>query len=318
MTVQGARVGWYGLGSMGLGMALNLTRHLKSAGAPPLRYSNRTLEKGKPLAEAGALPEQNYEAVVNASDIVFTMACISNDQVLKELTSVAAESCTSIAGKIFVDTSTVHPDTSASVSATLAAKGATFISSPVFGASPMAASGKLIFAMAGPSAALTAVKPLVLNVMGRSIIDMGDDVRKSSLLKISGNILVISFMEVIAEAQVFAEVTGIGCTQMEEFIGNMFGPVLESYSHRMTSGAWAPPHGTPPGFAASLAAKDARHALSIANSNDMRIPTMDTALAHLKLARSHAGDMIDSSAVYGCLRAQAGLPFWSENSRKEP
>lgn len=39
-------------------------------------------------------------------------------------------------------------------------------------------------------------------------------------------------MEVIAEAQVFAEVTGIGCTQMEEFIGNMFGPVLESYSHR--------------------------------------------------------------------------------------
>lgn len=40
-------------------------------------------------------------------------------------------------------------------------------------------------------------------------------------------------MEVIAEAQVFAEVTGIGCTQMEEFIGNMFGPVLESYSHRL-------------------------------------------------------------------------------------
>lgn len=39
-------------------------------------------------------------------------------------------------------------------------------------------------------------------------------------------------MEVIAEAQVFAEKTGIGCTQMEEFIGNMFGPVLESYSHR--------------------------------------------------------------------------------------
>ncbi|KAB2573266.1 2-hydroxy-3-oxopropionate reductase [Lasiodiplodia theobromae] len=316
MAIQEARIGWYGLGSMGLGMALNLARHLKTVGAPALRYSNRTLEKGKPLEAAGALPEQDYASVVKGSDIIFTM--ISNDQVLKDLTSIAAESCGSISGKIFVDTSTVHPDTAASVFDTLSAKGATFISSPVFGASPMAAAGKLIFAMAGPSAALAAVKPLVLNVMGRSIIDMGEDVRKSSLLKISGNILVISFMEVIAEAQVFAEVTGIGCTQMEEFIGNMFGPVLESYSHRMTSGAWAPPHGTQPGFAASLAAKDARHALSIAQSNDMRIPTMDTALAHLKMSRAYAGEMIDSSSVYGSLRTQAGLPFWSENSRKEP
>ncbi|KAK7700083.1 hypothetical protein SLS57_012207 [Botryosphaeria dothidea] len=304
---------------MGLGMALNLAKHLKSINSPALRCSNRTLEKGKPLEDAGAIPEKDFVGVVTGSNIIFTM--ISNDQVLTELTSIATGSCGSIEGKIFIDTSTVHPETAASVAKALSEKGATFISSPVFGASPMAAAGKLIFAMAGPSAALASIKPLVLNVMGRSIIDMGEDVRKSSLLKISGNILVISFMEVIAEAQVFAEKTGIGCTQMEEFIGNMFGPVLESYSHRkpsMTSGAWAPPHGTAPGFAASLAAKDARHALSIAQSNDMRIPTMDTALAHLKMSRAYAGEMIDSSAVYGSLRTQAGLPFWSENSRKEP
>lgn len=58
---------------MGLGMALNLARHLKTVGAPALRYSNRTLEKGKPLEAAGALPEQDYASVVKASDIVFTM-----------------------------------------------------------------------------------------------------------------------------------------------------------------------------------------------------------------------------------------------------
>ena len=63
----------YGLGSMGLGMALNLARHLKTVGGPALRYSNRTLEKGKPLEEAGAFPEPDYESVVKASDIVFTM-----------------------------------------------------------------------------------------------------------------------------------------------------------------------------------------------------------------------------------------------------
>jgi 3-hydroxyisobutyrate dehydrogenase-like beta-hydroxyacid dehydrogenase len=50
----------------------------------------------------------------------------------------------------------------------------------------VAAAGKLIFAVAGPAMAVETIKSLIMNVMGRSIIDMGEDVRKSSLLKISG------------------------------------------------------------------------------------------------------------------------------------
>lgn len=50
----------------------------------------------------------------------------------------------------------------------------------------MAATGKLIFAMAGPKAATDKLRPLVLNVMGRNIIDLGEDVSKSSMLKIAG------------------------------------------------------------------------------------------------------------------------------------
>lgn len=68
----------------------------------------------------------------------------------------------------------------------LAKAGAQFIASPVFGASPMAEAGKLIFAMAGPASALEKVKPLIQDVMGRSIIELGEDVTKSSLLKITG------------------------------------------------------------------------------------------------------------------------------------
>lgn len=68
-------------------------------------------------------------------------------------------------------------------------KGATFIASPVFGASPVAASGNLIFAMAGPEMTIERLRPFILNVMGRRIIYMGQDVQKSSLLKISGYVL---------------------------------------------------------------------------------------------------------------------------------
>jgi 3-hydroxyisobutyrate dehydrogenase-like beta-hydroxyacid dehydrogenase len=227
-----------------------------------------------------------------------------------------AMSLESIQGKLFIDTSTVHPSTSSAVAKTLGAKGADFIASPVFGASPVAADGKLIFAMAGPQEQIMRVSPYIQNVMGRQIINMGADVQNSSLLKISGNIFVIGFQELIAEAQVFAEKTGLGTARMEEFIGSMFGPVLESYSRRMTSGSWAPPLGTPPGFAVSLASKDARHALAIAEEKGTQLPTLTTALSRMTKAREYAGESLDSASVYGIARLEAGLPFWSENSRQ--
>lgn len=123
-------------------------------------------------------------------------------------------------------------------------------------------------------------------------------------------------MEVIAEAQVFAEVTGIGNQQLEEFIGNMFGPVLESYSKRITSGAYAPPLNRAPGFAAALACKDIKHAVSIAKSHNTILPTIENAFDRLNAAREYAGESLDSAAIYGTARMDAGLPFWSQNSRQ--
>lgn len=98
----------------------------------------------------------------------------------------AALSTGSIAGKTFVDTSTVHPNTVVKASEKFTAAGAFFVASPVFGASAMAAAGKLIFSMAGPKASIDLLRPFVLNVMGKSIIELGEDVSKSSMLKIAG------------------------------------------------------------------------------------------------------------------------------------
>ncbi|KAL2814028.1 6-phosphogluconate dehydrogenase family protein [Aspergillus granulosus] len=308
------QIGWFGLGSMGLGMALNLQKHLQTQGQSPLHYSNRSLVKGQPLQDAGAIPERDFECLVQTCNIIFTM--ISTDDVLNDLLSNALGNGTSLEGKIFIDTSTIHPDTSASAAERLSKKGATFIASPVFGASPVAAAGKLIFAMAGPASALETVKPLILDVMGRSIINMGEDVRKSSLLKICGNILVISFMEVLSEAHVFAEKTSLGSSQLEEFVGNMFGPVLESYSARITSGSYAPPLDQGPGFAAALACKDMRHALNLAKTNGTSLPTTEVTYNRLSKAREFAGECLDSAAMYGTARQEAGLEFWNGKSRQ--
>lgn len=58
---------------MGIGMALNLQKHLAAKNLPPLRYSNRTMSRGEPLKEAGAIPEESFEDVISKSNIIFTM-----------------------------------------------------------------------------------------------------------------------------------------------------------------------------------------------------------------------------------------------------
>jgi 3-hydroxyisobutyrate dehydrogenase-like beta-hydroxyacid dehydrogenase len=68
--------------------------------------------------------------------------------------------------------------------------------------------------------------------MGRKVIDCGDEATKSSLLKIAGNIVTVSLMETVGEAQVFAERTGLGTGPMEELINEAFGPIAGGYSKR--------------------------------------------------------------------------------------
>lgn len=126
----------------------------------------------------------------------------------------------------------------------------------------------------------------------------------------------VGFQELIAEAHVFAEKTGQGTQQLEQFIADMFGPVLESYSKRMTTGSWAPPLDKQPGFAVANAYKDAKHAVSIAKQSGAHLPTIETAMKNMDAARSYAGESLDSACVYGALRRDAGLSFWSENSRQ--
>lgn len=143
-------------------------------------------------------------------------------------------------------------------------------------------------------------------------------------------------MEAVGEAQVFAERTGLGTGPMEELIGEAFGPVAGGYSkryvftpnpssfneyhrtnqNRLTTGAYAPPLETRPGFGVSLSIKDANHALTMAKEHNVELPALQLAQENMEAAREYAGECLDSSSMYGVLRQKAGMEFWNEKSRK--
>lgn len=184
---------------------------------------------------------------------------VSNDSVLQELVTTAINSGHPLKDKIFVDCSTVLPETVGTAVSKLKEKDAKFLSAPVFGGNPIAVDGKLVFAIGGPKQAAEVVKPFIQDVMGRKVIDCGEDAMKSSLLKIAGyvesttsnlywiwgmrilangcifvvrNIVTVNLMEAVGEAQVFAEKTGLGTGPMEDLIGEAFGGVAGGYSKR--------------------------------------------------------------------------------------
>ncbi|ROW11365.1 hypothetical protein VMCG_01067 [Cytospora schulzeri] len=255
MAYQHPRLGWIGLGSMGLGMATNLQRHLSKTAAPSLQYHNRTMSRGEPLEQIGGVPCKSIGDLVTNSDIIFLS--LSDDAALAStLDSLIGDGEAELSGKIIVDTTTVHPSSTGKAQARLAEKGARLVAAPVFGASPVAAQGKLLFVLAGPDDAVQAISPFLVGVMGRGVIRLGEDVKQSSMLKTAGNFMTAAMMEVVAEAHVLAEKTGLGSEAMESLIEHQYGPLALSMSKRLTTGAYMPAKGERPWSDLNLALKD--------------------------------------------------------------
>lgn len=292
---------------MGLGMAKNLQIHATNTHAPPISYTNRTMARGDPLKATGAIPRSSVKELVQNSDIIFTS--VSDDDVLLAIVDTFTGSG-DVKGKILVDTSTVHPNTATEVSGTITNSEATFVAAPVFGASPAAAAGTVLFAVAGPEAAVTRVQPF-LEVMSRKVLRLpsGAEPSQALLLKTTSNFLMAGLMELVAEAHVFAEKTGLSGEVLEKLLEENFGSLIHTDSMRMTTGVYA---GGKPWSDADLAIKDVGHGVDIAEQSGCKLPVGELALANLKKAQDWGmknARKLDSTSRYGVVREDAELDF---------
>jgi 3-hydroxyisobutyrate dehydrogenase-like beta-hydroxyacid dehydrogenase len=274
----------------------------------PLLIYNRSKPRAVDLSSKIAIGKSEVvESIsdgVSKADIIFT--CITNDQAVEEAIAAALKGDTN--GKVFVECSTIHPDTTEQIAAQVTAQGAEFVAAPVFGAPAMADAGQLIAVLAGPKASVDRVKPYFTGVMGRAVIDMSDEpCRKATTLKVLGNTFVLNLVEQLAEAHVVAEKSGLGTKYMHDFVGTLFPGPYAAYSGRMLSGDYYKRE--EPLFAVDLARKDAKHAMNIAKSVGARFQNAEIGDAHLAAVKEHAGPKGDIAGIYGAVRVESGLPF---------
>ncbi|EGC41513.1 6-phosphogluconate dehydrogenase [Histoplasma capsulatum var. duboisii H88] len=312
------QVAWIGLGNMGRGMIKNLVA--KYPFQTPLIIYNRTQSRATELAPTLSKPVTVVPTITEAvapSSIIFI--CLSDDNAVTETLQTAISTC-DIAGKLFVDCSTVHPDTSRSEAKLVELHGGSFVACPVFGTAPVADAGQLVCVLAGKKDLVERVKPFCAGVMGRINLDVSTpptgaagnedvvvDPGRASLLKIMGNSLGLNLVDAVAEAMTVAEKSGLGVDTLHNFLELMYPGMYVGYSNRMRSGDYY--QRDEPLFAADLARKDAKHAMDVARSVGVRMRGLELADEYLQGVKKRQGEKGDLAAIYGVVREEGGLKF---------
>ncbi|KAK4862480.1 hypothetical protein LT330_002613 [Penicillium expansum] len=218
-----------------------------------------------------------------------------------------------IDGKLFVDTTTVHPNTTKETDEKLKNRNVSFVAAPVFGATPAAESGTVLMAMAGPSHAIDKLAPFGKGVIARDVMIVSGQPEKATLLKTLGNFLVAGTMEIVGEAQVLAEKSDLGTGMLEKLLELNFGSLMHSSSRRMTQGVYLPEEGQSPWSNLNLGIKDVQHGISCAQNVGARLKVAEVALENMSRAKdfsdAHGGRPLDSSSGYGVIRQDSGLDF---------
>jgi 3-hydroxyisobutyrate dehydrogenase-like beta-hydroxyacid dehydrogenase len=191
-----------GLGRMGSGIA----RNIQNAGFR-LTVFNRTTEKMKPLVEAGATAASTPREAAAAADIVVSNL-MDDASVLCAMTGDNGILAGMRPNAIHIGTTTISPSLSTRLGELHAAQGSHYIAGPVAGRPDAAAAGKLFTFVAGKPEWLERCRP-VMDVYANRIIPMGEDPAIAMSMKLVGNFMVASLIELIGEAYVFAECRGV-------------------------------------------------------------------------------------------------------------
>lgn len=195
------RLGWIGLGRMGLPIA----ERLVNAGADLAGY-NRTRAKARPLGDAGAALVARPVDLAGR-DIVFTMVSAADDlfQVTTGPDGVLADP--DVAPRILIDCSTVSERESSVLRKAAAERGTELLVAAVSGNDVVARAGRLRVLSSGPRQTFETALPY-LACFGEDVSYVGDG-DNARIVKICHNMLLAVTFQTLAEIAVLGEAAGV-------------------------------------------------------------------------------------------------------------
>lgn len=217
------RLGFLGLGVMGLPMALNLAR----AGTPLVVW-NRTPGRCDELRAAGAEVAESPAGVFATASTVLMMLAddAAVDAVLGRGTPAFAAH---VAGHTVVHMGTTAPGWSRALGEDVAAAGGRYVEAPVSGSRIPAAKGELVAMLAGDAAG--EIAPLLAPMCHETVLC--GPVPNGLLTKLAVNLYLITMVTGLAEATHFARRHGLDLARFAHVLDE--GPMASAVSRVKTA-----------------------------------------------------------------------------------
>jgi 3-hydroxyisobutyrate dehydrogenase len=291
------RIGFIGLGNMGLPMAANLVK----AGHRVTGFDMVAPFAAK-LAGLGGAAADTVAAACSGADAVITMlpAGLHVREVYGAPGGVIESAA---AGALLIDSSTIDVSTAREVAARAAGKGLAMLDAPVSGGVGGATAGTLTFMVGGTEEAFARARPILEN-MGKTIVHAGG-AGNGQAAKICNNMILGVSMIAVSEAFLLAERLGLDAQRLFDIASKSSGQCWSMTSYCPVPGlvpASPANRDYQAGFTAAMMLKDLKLAREAAHDAGAATP-LGAAAAGLYDAfadEGHAGE--DFSAIIRFLR----------------
>jgi 3-hydroxyisobutyrate dehydrogenase len=291
------RIGFIGVGTMGLPMATNLVK--KGFAVTAFDLNTKAV---KAAAAAGMTAAASAAEAVAGADLVITMLP-SSSHVETAYTGDGGVLAAGRKGTLCVDMSTIDPAVSRRIAAAAAERGLRFIDAPVSGGVPGATDGTLAI-MVGGSATDVEDARSALAAMGSNVIHVGT-VGSGEVVKLCNNLIAGVAAVAVSEAFRIAQGFGVDPKVVTEVISKSSGNTWVMEKAHPVPGLVARAASTndyKPGFMTDLMCKDVGLAVEAARA--LRIPVFVAPAAQqvYRLASSHGLGRRDFTSVYFFLK----------------
>jgi len=261
------RIGWIGLGGMGLPMAANVARAGFDLVVCDLRPG--------PVAEVvalGAVAAPDAAAVAAAADVVFVSLPdkTASTAVAADVFGVAHPPA------LYVELSTLSPHVMRDLAARAAAAGVRFCDSPVSGNVRARRDGTLSVMVGGDAADFDRIRP-VLDAIGGNVFHLGP-VGSGSVAKIANNLIALTSMVTAMEGLLLGERAGLDLQQLRDVImtASGAGPQVLGAAHQHRTRRYR--DSITPQAALRLAVKDLELGVALAAEVGLPVRTAEAAL----------------------------------------
>jgi len=263
-------IGVAGIGRMGAAMALRLRED-----GSPVTVWNRSPEKAEALKGDGAAVAESPRALAEAADVIITVltdAAALNAVFGGDAGLLAAE----VSGKLFIEMSTVRPETQVRMAEQVRAKGGAYVECAVSGSTGPARQGRLIGLAGGEPADVERARP-VLDRLCRRVEHVGP-VGTGASVKLTVNLPLMVYYQALGEAYALSRHVGLDPEALIELLSDTSGGpnILKA---RGSAIAAALKGGTPPvTFDLDSMRKDLRTMIEEGHSKGFDLPVTQRVL----------------------------------------